>query len=204
MPRMKPGIKAIAAEAAIVIVAGLGFGLAANQVSPRGLALSRDYFPRGTNTVVSAPTPAPVSTNGIPEADPISERLRDKGLQEIKRAWVEALLRDPRSKSGLVVFVDARDEDHYGDGHIPGAYELDPYHPEKELANVLPACQAAEQVVVYCTGGDCEDSDTTAILLRDAGVPAKKLFVYAGGFAEWDAARLPEEAGARNSGDVSK
>ena len=45
-------------------------------------------------------------------------------------------------------------------------------------------CQAAEQVVVYCTGGECEDSDTAAILLRDAGVPTAKLFVYGGGFAE--------------------
>jgi rhodanese-related sulfurtransferase len=114
------------------------------------------------------------------------------------------LLNDPRSKSGLVIFIDARDEDHYEDGHIPGAYELDPYHPEKELANVLPACQVAEEIVVYCTGGDCEDSDTAAIQLRDAGIPAKKLFVYAGGYADWDAARQPEEGGARNSGEVVK
>ena len=76
----------------------------------------------------------------------------------------------------------AREEDHYRDGHIPGAYELNPYHPEKELSQVLPLCQMAAQVVVYCTGGDCEDADSTALLLRDAGVPAPKLFVFGGGY----------------------
>jgi 3-mercaptopyruvate sulfurtransferase SseA len=68
---------------------------------------------------------------------------------------------------------------------------------------MLPFCQAAEKVVVYCTGGECEDADTTAILLRDAGIPSQKLFVYGGGFAEWEASRLPVETDARNSGTLT-
>jgi rhodanese-related sulfurtransferase len=195
----------IVVEAAIVVIAGLGIGLAANELSPRGLALSRNYFPGGTNHVPAAPrpvqaVPAPAGTNESPESVQLSERLRGKGLQELKRSQVEILLRDPRSQDGRLVFVDARNPDDYEEGHIPGAYELDPYHPEKELATVLPICLVAEEVVVYCTGGDCEDSDTAAILLREGGVPGQKLFVYGGGFTEWEAAHLPVETGARNSG----
>jgi rhodanese-related sulfurtransferase len=201
----KSEIRSIVVEAAIVILAGAGLGLAANAVSPRGLALTRNYFPAGTNQVAGTRVPIPPApntedTNEPSEAAQLSERLRGKGLQEAKQSQVVNLLHDPRSRDGRVVFVDARDEDHYQDGHIPGAYELDPYHPEKELGTVLPICQAAEEVVVYCTGGDCEDSDTAAILLRDAGVPGRKLFVYGGGFTAWQTANLPIETGARNSG----
>ena len=209
MPSSKSEIRTIVAEAAIVVIVGLGVGLAANELSPRGLALSRNYFPGGTNPLPAAPAPVPVvtgpaGTNEPPEAAQISERLREKGLQELKRSQVETLFRDPRSRDGRIVFVDARNPDDYQDGHIPGAYALDPYHPEKELGTTLPVCQAAEEVVVYCTGGDCEDSDTAAILLRDGGVPGGKLFVYGGGFTAWQAAHLPVETGARNSGTNSK
>jgi rhodanese-related sulfurtransferase len=213
VPSSKSEIRSILAEALIVVVVGLGVGLAANALSPRGLALSRDYFPRGTNRGPSPapvaprpaqPAPAPAATNESPEAAQISERLRAKDLQEIKRDQVELLLRDPRRLDGRVVFVDARNPEDYDQGHVPGAYQLDPYHPEKELATVVPVCQAAQEVVVYCNGGDCEDSDSAAILLRDAGVPGEKLFVYGGGFTAWQAARLPVETGARNSGTESK
>jgi rhodanese-related sulfurtransferase len=57
-------------------------------------------------------------------------------------------------------------------------------------------------VVVYCTGGECEDSHFAAELLREAGVPATNLAVYRGGIAEWEAARLPIETGPRGSGEI--
>jgi rhodanese-related sulfurtransferase len=192
-------------EAVVVALAGAAFAFAANELSPRGLALGRNYFPGGARQSVSPPkltqTPpagAP-TTNADPAAAEIEQRLKDKGLQPIDRLGAERLFRDPRFEQGLVVFVDARDADHYREGHIPGAYELDPYHPEKELSNVLAACQFAAQVVVYCTGGDCEDADSTAILLRDAGIPNQNLLVFGGGFTEWTDRHLPVEPSERNS-----
>jgi rhodanese-related sulfurtransferase len=197
---LKSEIRTIVVEAALVVVVGLGLSLAANEISPRGLALSRNYFPSGTNPGPSRIAPTPAQTNEPSEAAQLSERLRGKNLQELKRSQAEILFHDPRDQDGRIVFVDARDEEHYQEGHIPGAYGLDPYHPEKELGTVLPVCQAAEKVVVYCTGGDCEDSDTAAILLREAGVAGQKLFVYGGGFTDWETGHLPVETGARNSG----
>ena len=93
---------------------------------------------------------------------------------------------------------------HYQQGHIPGAYEFDPYRPEKYFGDVLPVCQKAEQIVVYCNGGDCDDSESAALLLRDVGIPNQKLFVYGGGMAEWITNSLPVETGARNSGNLRK
>ena len=43
----------------------------------------------------------------------------------------------------------------------------------------------------------------TAIILRDAGVPAQKLFVYSGGYSQWSNQHLPVEKGERNSGNVT-
>ncbi len=101
------------------------------------------------------------------------------------------------------MFIDARDESHYLEGHIPGAHEFDPYRPEKYFADVLPLCQSAAQIVVYCNGGDCDDSEAAAILLRDVGIPNSKIFVFGGGLPMWKTNGLPVETGPRNSGNVS-
>ncbi|MBI3852481.1 MAG: rhodanese-like domain-containing protein [Verrucomicrobia bacterium] len=128
-----------------------------------------------------------------------ASRLRSKGLQIIEHTNVVSLLHDARYASGLVLFVDARDDQHFQEGHIPGAHQLDHYRPEKYLPAVLGACMSAEQIVVYCNGGECEDSEFTAIMLTQSGVPADRLFVYAGGIAEWTQHGEPVELGARGS-----
>jgi rhodanese-related sulfurtransferase len=197
---------AILLETVLVAAVGAGFAFAVNALAPRGLNLARDYFPRNASPVVSTTQvsqPAavnPVSTNQDSEAAQTDRRIKEKGLQPIDRARTERLFHDPRYQQGLVVFIDARDEEHYADGHIPGAYPLDRYHPEKDLADDLAPCQSAEIIVVYCTGGECEDAEFTALMLRDAGLPNQKLFVYGGGFDDWSANHLPLEQGARNSG----
>ena len=98
--------------------------------------------------------------------------------------------------------LDARSKNEYQAGHIPGAYHLDYYHPDRYLPAVLPVCQNASRSVVYCSGGDCEDSELTALMLRDGGVPNEKLFVYSGGMTEWDEKKEPIETGERNSGKM--
>jgi rhodanese-related sulfurtransferase len=113
---------------------------------------------------------------------------------------VVRLFRDPRYDQNLVVFIDARDDAHYAAGHIPGAHQFNHYRPEQYLPNVLPFCLGAMQIVVYCTGGQCEDSEFAALMLRDAGIPAASLFVYPGGMNEWTSLNLPVELGPRRSG----
>jgi rhodanese-related sulfurtransferase len=197
---------AILLEAAVVMAVAAAFAFAANQLSPHGLKLGRDYFPRAASASRMPPKispPAgtlPASAPENSETAEIDQRIKSKGLQPIDRAQTERLFHDPRYQQGLVVFIDARDEDLYAQGHIPGAYPLDRYHPEKDLATDLAPCQNADRVVVYCTGGDCEDAEYTALLLRDAGVSNQNLFVYGGGFDDWSASHLPLEQGARDSG----
>ena len=184
-------------------VLGAAFAFAANQISPLGLALSRDYFPAGTANSVR-PAVAGTNSGAVTPAQFLAAQMKAKGLQLVDDRQAALLFRDPRFKQNLVVFIDARDEELYQQGHIPGAYEFDPYRPEKYFDTVLPVCQKAEQIVVYCNGGDCDDSESAALLLRDMGIPNQKLFVFGGGIAEWAANNLPVETGARNSGNLRK
>ena len=65
---------------------------------------------------------------------------------------------------------------------------------------ILPLSQTAEVIVIYCKGGDCEDSELAAVMLGQAGVPRERIFIYPGGFAEWSAQGLPLELEGRLSG----
>ena len=195
--------KAVVFEALLIATLGLVFAIAANALSPRGLRLSRNYFP-DTRTPPSAAdstatTTTPVSTNA---ANATAQRLRQRGLQLVSSNELVNLFRDPRYEQGLVVFLDARDNQHYAAGHIPGAWQFHHYRAEDYLPTILPVCLTAVQVVVYCNGGECEDSEFATIMLRDAGVPRETLFVYAGGIIEWKANGLPVETGARLSGTL--
>jgi rhodanese-related sulfurtransferase len=204
--RRQTSTLAILLEALLVVAAGVGFAFAANALSPRGLKLARNYFPGAAvpstapARTAARPPGAASSTNDNSAEALVTERLKAKRLQPLSRAETERLLHDPRYEQGIVVFVDARNEDEFAQGHIPGAWALDPFHPEKQLAAVLTPCQNASQVVVYCQGGDCEDAESAAIILRDAGVSNENLFIFAGGFTDWTEHRLPVETGPRNSG----
>lgn len=188
-------------------VFGAALAFAANAISPRRLLLTRNYFPGTTSNTVAAPLPPPAArgpgvSNQVSAAQLLAEQIKAEGLHLLDRDQTVRLFHDPRFDQERVVFVDARDEEHYREGHIPGAYELDPYHPELHLATVLPVCQVADEIVVYCNGGDCEDSRFGAILLRDAGIATQKLFIYGGGMMDWATNGLPVEIGERRSGEL--
>jgi rhodanese-related sulfurtransferase len=206
-PEPRSRIRNVLFEAVLVCVAGMALAFAANALSPRGLDLARNYFPGGEhrhavlNRAGTMDGTNATATNAH-VSGAIAARLQSKGLQPIAHAEVEQLFRDPRYEMGLIVLVDARNDQHYQQGHIPGAYQFDHFRPQNYMADVLPACLMAEQVIVYCSGGECEDSESAAIFLRDAGVANEKIRIYAGGIHEWTQAGLPIETGARKSGQL--
>jgi rhodanese-related sulfurtransferase len=208
-PDHRQPVRNVLREALLVAAAGIVLAFGANLVSPRGLALTRNYFPAGIDRPVPAATgiglPREVANTNPPAPSPaqlLAARLKEQGLQSVDGRQAAQLFHDPRFNQGGIAFIDARDEQHYREGHIPGACEFDPYYPDKYFATVFPVCQAAEQIVVYCNGGDCDDSESAAITLRDVGIANRKLFVYTGGITEWTTNGLPVEIGGRNSGNL--
>jgi len=192
-------------QAFVVALAGVAIGLVANALSPRGLSLSRNYFPdtpafRAAATAAPAATAtataAPAGTNPAATAPARSQR----GLPLIGQERATELFRDPRRTEGLILFVDARAPEPYARGHIPGAYPLDHYRLELYVTDLIGVAHLAQEIVVYCHGGECEDSDLAASDLQQLGVPASKFSIYRGGFDEWQRLKLPVETGARGSG----
>jgi rhodanese-related sulfurtransferase len=84
------------------------------------------------------------------------------------------------------LLLDARRTDVYALGHLPGARCLPVW--EDGLAEKIAALQAAKAdpilpTLVYCAGGDCEDSHLLAQKLWMAGF--RNLRVYTGGYPDW-------------------
>ncbi|HWI40862.1 MAG TPA: rhodanese-like domain-containing protein [Verrucomicrobiae bacterium] len=98
---------------------------------------------------------------------------------------VQDLLRGARA-----VFVDARGEEEFRRGHLPGAVRLPPEAGEEERVALRRRIPTGLPVVVYCSGNGCTDSMKTAsLLMRDGVAP---VYVYEGGYPEWKAAQAPD------------
>jgi rhodanese-related sulfurtransferase len=203
-----PQVNRVLQEAVVVALIGAALAFTANALSPRGLKLSRNYFP-ATRLVAPAPSAGANGTAAIVPGtnsprERLSAQLRENGLQLADSNKVIQLFRDPRREQEGIIFIDARDDEQYGAGHIPGAYQFYHFQPEKYLTNVVQVCLTAEQMVFYCSGGECDVSVQAAVTLRDIiRIPREKLFVYDGGFAEWATNGLPIELGTRNSGQFT-
>ncbi len=194
---------------------GLAFTVNAVRTS-RSIKVNKPYFtPKAEvgNGDPSRPktSPAPKATVTVtpPEGEPVkaasaavspqpsvaeSKKL-EHDYQEISFEEVVEVFNDPATKQGLNVFVDARKHEVYDEGHIPGALHCDPYEAEKHIDQVLAQANGVERVIVYCGGGDCEDSIFMCRELVEAGVSQDSIYLYPGGFTEWLARNMPTEVG---------
>ena len=202
VPSLPLTLRGVLAEAAVVVVAGTLSGVLLNAISPRGINLGRDYFPRSPSPVTAGTdTHPPAETVRAPTpTNDVLARLRERGLQPLDKPTAVALFHASQRTPAAVLFVDVRNDTLYQAGHIPRARPFNYYRPEVYLADILAACANAQRIVVYCNGGDCEDSELAAGLLVQTGVPRERVFVYLGGYAEWTANDLPVETGGLPQG----
>ena len=188
-------LRKVLTESIVVLFVGSGLALLANRLSPRGLNLGHNYFPAAgdhTSTQIAPPT---LKNSQPGETNSVESRFEANGLKLVSFEETARLFSDPRRSQEVIIFVDARNDEHFRQAHIPGAYQFDHYHPLDYLPKVLPACQTAEQIVVYCTGGNCEDSEFAALALIQTGVPKERLTVFLGGITEWTNHAQPIETG---------
>ena len=88
-----------------------------------------------------------------------------------------------------VVFVDARDDEYFADGHIQNAWNSGFF---MELMFKLDSLQSRDDgVVLYCNDDDCGSSEELANDLYNEGFT--KLFVFKGGWLEWNESGYPVE-----------
>ncbi len=91
--------------------------------------------------------------------------------------------------SGRAVFLDARSQFEFEQGHIQGAISLPPREFAAQYQDIKPLLLAKETVITYCDGENCPLSHSLAKHLRDAGL--KNVYVLKNGWSLWQAERLP-------------
>jgi rhodanese-related sulfurtransferase len=98
-----------------------------------------------------------------------------------------------QSKSALI--LDARSSVYYQLGHVPGALNLARDNFAADYLRLHSEIDKSHdnQVIVYCSGGDCRDSKMVAQALMSLGFT--NVAVFGGGWGQWTAAHLPQEAG---------
>ncbi|HEV7425983.1 MAG TPA: rhodanese-like domain-containing protein [Thermoanaerobaculia bacterium] len=153
----------------------------------------------GLNPAVKKPVTAtapPAPTPHSPPPTPPKEFTvhPDKPYIEIAFNDVKAL----HDKN--VLFLDARRTSVYEQGHIPGArtysvWESDIDDKVRKLFDERsdPSAQALP-IVIYCSGGDCEDSHMLAQKLW--GIQFNNVYVYKDGFPDWQQHGAPVHTGA--------
>ena len=97
-----------------------------------------------------------------------------------------------------VPFLDARRTSVYRDGHIAGARSVSVWEAdvdEKVKAIFAEGLDQSAPVVVYCSGGECEDSHMLAEKLYKVGFD--NVLVYKDGFPDWQKRGLAVTKGAQ-------
>ena len=96
-------------------------------------------------------------------------------------------------------FLDARRSGEYTEGHIAGAWCLPVWESDLDARITLFEARVRsgnrDPLVIYCSGGDCEDSRILASKLMGLGY--RNLWIYHGGYPEWTQAGRPVRKGDR-------
>lgn len=130
----------------------------------------------------AAPTP-PVTTPPAPAAKPLArfQPHPDKAYIEISGEDAAALY------AGGALFLDARRTAAYEESHIAGARPYSVWEADvDDKVNTLYAERQDAQdqpIVIYCTGGACEDSHMLSQKLW--GIQFNNVYVYKDGFPDW-------------------
>jgi len=108
------------------------------------------------------------------------DAIRIVTIEEMQDAWARRC-----------IIIDARTEREYIEGHIPGAVLFDYYELGRYIQEVLPSISTDQELVIYCAGPDCDDSELLARELYLLGY--RNLSVFKGGYEAWIDAGLPLE-----------
>jgi rhodanese-related sulfurtransferase len=176
-------------------------------IPPTGTASTTTTQPTATAAIETVglnpktKTPAAPATTTTPTPHtPLPTPTREFTVHPDK-PYIEIAFDDVKSlhdKNAL--FLDARRTSVYEQGHIAGArtysvWESDIDEKVNKLFNERsdPAAQALP-IVVYCSGGDCEDSHMLAQKLW--GIQFNNVYVYKDGFPDWQQHGAPVHTGA--------
>ena len=99
----------------------------------------------------------------------------DQGIKEVSLKIVKELFEKN------ILFVDARAEEHYLNGHIPGAICSDNF--DSLLVGIESKINNDSFFVVYCSDDECGSSEELSYQLLDEGFT--NIYLFKGGWKQW-------------------
>lgn len=162
-------IKTISKELFLLVGAAVTTAMIFNFVSPNGIRLVPDQKTSGCVQPDRQSTDAPLYEFEIESAHRAKEIFDE----------------------GKAVFVDARDDDYYRNGHIKGAVSLPVSHFNQHIDQFRKKYPIGKSLIVYCYNKACRDSQKLAQLLFEDGY--MNVSVFPEGFWEWNRKGFPVE-----------
>ena len=159
----------------------------------RRLKWKGSYDKPGAAAAAKTPVAAPAVTPslGAPAGAPSFPPHPDKASLDVTGEEVMEL-----HARKTVPFLDARRTSVYRDGHIAGARPFSVWEAdvdEKVKAFFAEGTDQSAPIVVYCSGGTCEDSHMLAEKLYMVGFD--NVLIYKDGYPDWVKRGLPVTKG---------
>jgi len=161
--------KAIAKELSILLCLSLAVAFSFNHLSPKGIALIGNWDT--SKGVVSARSKDDVA-------------FHDLEIEDVETA---KQIYDRRN----VVFVDARTEELFAEGHIQGAISIPLGRFNAYIGKFKRDHPLSVFIVTYCSGRECDDSHKLAQHLLGEGFANISIFID--GYPGWEEAGYPIE-----------
>lgn len=195
--------KPILLQIATIVVVGSLIGVAdAFVLRPVRLGMEvpkkADFDFPSTNGVKPAPhDTSPVPANAHPAATaPASQPKTDFKPTPADQLPAGHITLDDGKKAfdnQSAAFVDARKAELYEAAHIPRAFKIELHDFSAGDPQVLMMIPRDSNVIVYCSGGNCDESVKVAEMLNGSGY--KNVYVLHDGLPGWQAMGWPTESG---------
>lgn len=147
-------------------------GLTAQVVLPNGIGLKTQLTLINSDSGETTVPTVTINPNGN------EHEATSIGIYDAYLAYLEG--------SGL--FLDARDQDDYQQGHISGAINL-PAHAFMDSLSMLDNLPKQQVLITYCDGVDCNASIDLAADLKTMGFA--RVYFFFEGWQEWQTAGYP-------------
>lgn len=199
----------------IFVIAAVGAGIHLGSAWPVKLKAEPDAPPTRTLVIPGSADAAPptleqeattdtaevdvdeAAIDGTADSSDDSGQRTDTTSQTITLDSLEIDLATARvlHENQMATFVDARLTEQFEAGHIADAMNISPSMLEENASLfVLDVIDPELPIVIYCGGGDCDDSHRVAELLQDLR-GFEQTHVFVDGFPAWEQAGLPTSSG---------
>ncbi len=161
--------KSIAKEVVILAVISLATAFGVNWVSPKGIAFVGQW-----DTAQGVIT-AKAKNDMVAHELELDDIIMVKNIYDHQQA----------------IFVDARSQEDFREGHIRGAVSLPIGEFESRIDHFKASYPLSQYIVAYCSGRECDDSHELAQRLFEHGYADVSVFID--GYPAWMAEGFPIE-----------